>query len=29
MVLTPEEVTDESPNVPMTLTQVKIPSARK
>ena len=29
MVLTPEGVTDESPNVPMTSTPVKKPSARK
>ena len=29
MVSTPEEVTDDSPSVPMTSTPVKIPSARK
>ena len=29
MVLTPEGVTDDSPNVPMTSTPVKKPSARK
>ena len=29
MVLTPEEVTNDSPNVPMTSTPVEKPSARK
>ena len=29
MVSNPEEVTDDSPNVPMTSTPVKIPSAKK